>query len=121
MSILAEVFSAGTSVTVDVAVLGLMIGTLIPIVTRVITNSNASSSLKSIVNLVLSVLAGGAAALLQANGTLTLVELITAMGAVFLSSGVSYSHLWKPTGVTEAIGNKTASFGIGGSTSESGV
>lgn len=105
---------ANTVIQVDMAVLAFLAGTVIPLLTAVVTRSQATSGLKAVVNLVLSMAAGGVAFLVANNGQGGVLELIASIVAVYLASGVSYQNLWKPTGVTNATSSATNRFGLGG-------
>lgn len=104
---------ANSVIELDVTVLAFLAGTVIPLLTALITKLRASSGVKAVCNLVLSVIAGGVAHLIANEGASTWMELVTAMVAVYLASGVSYQNLWKPTGVTLKIGETTSTKGIG--------
>lgn len=108
-----DVDLANTVVQVDTTVLAFLAGTVIPLLTALVTKMNSSSGVKAVVNLVLSMAAGGVAYLVAHDGTGSVLDLIAAMVAVYLASGVSYQNLWKPTGVTLATGSATRDFGLG--------
>ena len=105
---------ANTILEVDLTVLAFGAGTVIPLLTAVVTKMNSSSGVKATANLVLSVIAGGVAHLVTNEGSSTILELITAMAMVYLGSGVSYQNFWKPTGTSLAVQRKTAAIGVGG-------
>lgn len=88
-------------------------GTIIPLLTGLVTKFQASSQVKAVVNLVLSILAGGVSYLIENDGSGTWMELVTAMVAVYLASGVSYTNLWKPTGAATKVQNVIPMKGIG--------
>ena len=101
-------------IQVDVVLLNFLVGSLIPLLTALFTKVNASSGLKSTVNLVLSLVTGTAGYLLLHDGAATVVALATHAITAYLGSGVSYQNLWKPTGVAPAIQASTADVGVGG-------
>lgn len=102
-----------TVIQVDVTVLAFLAGTVIPLLTALVTKLQASSRVKAIVNLVLSLLAGSVAHLVAHDGQSNWMNLVTAMVAVYLASGVSYQNFWKPTGTSVAVQEKTSSVGLG--------
>lgn len=109
----AVLVNPSTVVKVSPLVLAFVIGSVVPLVTAVAARLKASSPVKALLNLVLCI-AGGVLAAFQANpGGLTWLQIAQAVIATYLASGVTYSHLWKPTGVAPAIQRATRSVGIG--------
>lgn len=104
---------ANTVIQVDMAVLAFLAGTVIPLLTALLTKLEASSGVKAVSNLVLSMAAGGVAYLVTNDGSGDLLELISAAVAVYLTSGVTYQNLWKPTGATLKLASSTANTGLG--------
>jgi hypothetical protein len=99
---------------IDAALLALLIGTVIPVVVALLAKWSASSRVKALLNLVLSIGGGVLVAFQQAGSRgVTLYEIIACAGATFLASGVAHEHFWKPTGVTAKVGTATANFGVG--------
>jgi hypothetical protein len=86
---------------------------LIPLAVAALTKSGASSTVKAVLNLGLTVATGVCACVIQAKGSVTLGQITTAVMAAFTGSGLSYQHLWKPTGVAASVSNSTPDFGIG--------
>ena len=102
-------------VQVDVVLLNFLVGSLIPLVTALLTRFNASSAAKTAVNVTTSLLAGTGGYLLLHDGKASVVALATHAIAAFLASGVTYQNVWKPTMTTQRLGYKTQNFGVGGS------
>lgn len=98
---------------VDVTLLTFVLGSLVPLLTAVLTKVRASSGVKAIVNVLLSVVTGTASYWLLHDGKSTLVGLATAAITAYLASGVTYEHLWKPTNVAPSLHKNTAEFGVG--------
>jgi hypothetical protein len=99
---------------IDAALLTLLLGTVIPILVALVTKVSASSRLKAILNLVLSVAAGVLTAFTQAGARgVTLYEILTLAGATFVTSGVVHTTLWKPTGVAAGAANVAPTVGLG--------
>lgn len=102
-------------IQVDVTVLAFVSGSLVPLLTALVTKLNAGSRLKALVNLGLSIVAGVVAYLVTVDGSTTVLGLLTAVISTYLASGVTYSNLWKPTGAAPALQSATADTGIGAS------
>lgn len=98
---------------IDVTVLAFISGTLIPLAVGLLTKLRASSQVKASLNLVLTVVAGLAAAFTQAHGSLSAGQVVTAVVTTYLASGVTYDHLWEPLGVAQAVQKVAPSLGIG--------
>lgn len=100
-------------IQVDVTVLTFLAGTIVPLLTAVITKLRAPSHLKSIVNLAISALAGVVAYGIAHEGAFDVMGLVSAGVTTYLASGVSYQNLWKPTGAALAVQKATAGIGLG--------
>jgi len=100
-------------VQVDVTMLTFLAGSLVPLLTGVLSKIDASSKVKSILNLGLSLVSGLLAYGLAHSGGFDLAGATTAMISTYLASGVSYQNLWKPTGAAPAIQEATANVGVG--------
>lgn len=105
------------TIHVDAALLVFLAGSLMPLLTALLTKLDASSKVKAILNLVLSIAAGVLAAFIAAGDAgLSVLQMLTAGITAYLSSQVTYSGLWRPTGTTARIGTSTSGFGLGGTT-----
>lgn len=107
-------------VQVDVTVLNFIVGALVPLLVAVLSKVNASSGLKAVLNLGLSILAGVASTLLLTDGETTFLGIATSAITVYLASGVTYQNLWKPTAVAPAVAEKTSGFGLGSNSAVAG-
>lgn len=87
-------------------------GVLVPILVGLLTKLNAAASLKSILNAALAAVTGALSAG-QAVGGWSFKIFIISWGTTFAVSIASYYGLWKPTGVTGAVQEKTATVGVG--------
>lgn len=112
---------ANIAIQVDTTVLAFLAGTVVPLLVALVTKLESSSRIKAVANLVLSMVTGGIAYLVAHEGDGNVLDLIAAMIAVYLASGVAHHNLWKPTGVTNATQRKTASVGVGNSSRETGA
>lgn len=111
-TLLVIAVAVSSRIEVDVVLLSLVIGTILPVITRLVSHSNASSKTLATVNLVLSLAGAGVSYLLVNNGSAPWSEIVAAVGAAYLASGSTYSHFWKPVGITDAIDVKVRG-GIG--------
>lgn len=87
----------------DIATLSLLAGTVIPLLVGLVVKLNTSSRVKAILNLVLSITAGGVSFLVANSGKARWQELVLAMIEAYIASGVSYQNLWKPTGAAKVV------------------
>ena len=102
-----------TVIDVDVAALAMVAGTVIPLLTGLLTKLSASSRVKAVVAFVLAVAAGMTAELQMGQGKSTVAALVVAGLAAYTTSGVSYTNLWKPLGTADAFANVIPSYGLG--------
>jgi hypothetical protein len=102
-------------VQIDVQVLSILAGVVIPILVGVITKLHASRTVKAILNFGLSATAGGVAAALAADppGSVHLREWVLNIAVAWVVSVATYYGLWKPTGAAGAVQTATAGFGVG--------
>lgn len=108
-------------VTIDVATISFVAGTLIPILVALVTRQSASPGIKAAVNLLLSIVAGALSAVVaSATGEVATLEVgsfVTSIGTAWITSIATHYGLLKPTGVTGTAGvvqRNTANVGIGG-------
>lgn len=97
----------------NVAVLTLLAGTVVPFVVGLITKTSASPQFKSVANAVLSAIAGALAVAIDADGKVMLVTLLTAALTTFVASNATYQGLWKPSGAALVVANITGNHGLG--------
>lgn len=102
-----------TVLQVDLVTLSFVAGSVVPLLVAVAAKLNASSSVKSVLNVVLSIVAGLVATMIEAGGSIELHKLLSAGITTYLASGVAYQNLWKPTGVTGSVQERTKGIGIG--------
>lgn len=105
-----------TVVRLDSNTLAAVFGVFASLVVGLLTKYHASSTVKAVVNLLVSGIGGVIAAYTQ-DGFFE-ADLKTIVGAVLTAWVVSiatYLGFWKQTGVTEVVQDKTRNFGIGGS------
>lgn len=104
---------AVVELAVDVGALKFVAGTVVPLLVGLLAKRNASASVKAILNLGLSAIAGALATVIQANGHLDVGAFVTGMGVTWLTSIVSYYGLWKPTGTADRVQELAPNVGIG--------
>jgi len=106
-------------VKLDVGFLAIVAGTFIPIVVALVTKWKTSSGVKAVVNGLLAAVAGAVAVATQANGVVNVRNTVGAIALAWLTSVATYYGLWKPTGIANAVGEKTQNVGIG--SNQSGI
>lgn len=104
---------AVTIVQIDVVALNFVAGTVVPLLTALVTTRLANPGLKAVVTLLLSALAGGLVVALEANGTVELETWVVSIGTTWLMSIASYYGLWKPTATAPKIQAATPNIGLG--------
>lgn len=109
----SDTVSGDTVLTIDTVTLSFLVGSLMPLLTALATKLNASSGLKGIVNMVLSIAGGVLAAFVTADGSLTLYQVSAAAIATYLSAQTVYTGLLRPLGAPQAIQNATPNAGLG--------
>lgn len=99
-------------VSIDPILLTMLAGTVIPLVTALVTKSSLGSEYKAIISLVLSAIAGTA---IQINnttaGTFEWREALAATATTAAFSIAAYVGIWKP--VTNVNSNMAPGFGLG--------
>jgi len=107
-----------TAVHLDIGLINTLTGFVIPLVVGLVTHAKAPRWLKSVMNALLSAIAGGLAVALSANGTVQLSTWLVSIAQTFVISVATYYGLWKPSGVAPAVQSASANFGIGGPASD---
>lgn len=111
--IAADVPGLNSVLQLDVVTVTFILGTVIPLLTGLITKAKTSPGVKAAVNLVLSIAAGVGAAIVQVKGSITVGQIITAISTTYIASGSTYSHLWKPSGAVDKVAAIAPDTGIG--------
>lgn len=109
--LLAQV--SATTITLDPFIVALIGGTLIPIVTGLVTKLEASSGVKAGVALVLSAVVGVLGSIVSSNGTFDWKIAVLAAGAAFATNVTTYLGVHKAIGSTGAPLGATATAGFG--------
>lgn len=100
-------------IQVDVTAVAFIAGTIIPLLTALLTKARASSRVKSACTLVLSLATGVTAYLTLHDGRTTWQGLVTAAVGVYLAAGTTYQNAWKPLGTAAAVANLAPDAGLG--------
>lgn len=99
---------------IDVSILNILVGTIIPILVGIVAKKVAHAGLKASLNASLSVASAVLISGIENGGTLgTWQELAGAAVLTFVVSISAYYGFWKPTGTAEIVQDKTANFGLG--------
>jgi Ni,Fe-hydrogenase III small subunit len=98
-------------VIVDVSVLQLLVATVLPIVVGVVTQKVAHSGVKAVALLFLSGVTSAVGAAISAGGVFDQATVVQAL-VNFVVAVATYYGLWHPTGVTEAVQDKTPCIGF---------
>lgn len=95
---------------IDVAILSIVVGTIIPILVGIITTKLESSKTKGLLLLTLSAVSGLATTAIAGNGIFT-KESVIAAAVAYVTGVASYYGVYKPTGVSdyaqEKLGRKS--------------
>lgn len=93
---------------VDLQLAQLVAGTVLPLLTGVVTKRLAGGHVKAVVLLALSAAAGFVEQLIAAGGVFTLQTFIGSFVVTFVLSVAAHFGLYKPTGVSDAVARKAA-------------
>jgi len=106
--------NADSVLVLDAQIVVIVTALVIPFAVSLITKIHAPSWLKAVLAAVLSIVSGVIAVGTQMDGT-ALISKATVVAAViaWITQGTAYARLLKPAGVTDAIENRTAGFGLG--------
>ncbi len=114
LALLADVAPATTTISLDPFIVALIGGTLIPILTGIVTKLEAGNGIKSVVALVLSVAVGALSAIVNGGGTFDWKLLVAAAAAAFAMNVTSYLGLHTTIGSDQPwLSKATANFGLG--------
>ncbi len=98
----------------DIQMLSIIGGAIIPILVGIVTKMSASSGLKAVVNFLLSAVAGAVAVAIEHEGAVNVEEWVVGIGMTWVISVATHYGLWKPTGASSTVQASTAGFGLGG-------
>lgn len=90
------------------------IGLAVPMLVAVLAKANVPTSVKVVLNLALTAVAGAAGALIGADGSsFDLNGFASAWLAAFVASTGAYHTVYKPSGATDNLNVITGNFGVG--------
>jgi hypothetical protein len=92
-------------IVLDVVLLSILIGTVLPIVVGIVTTKVESRKLKGALLIGLATIAGVLTTALNGDGVITKETLIAAAVSYVTATAAHYG-VWKPQGVTEIIQTK---------------
>ena len=95
--------------------LSLLIGTVIPGVTSIVTNGGASTKLKALITAGLAAVTGALTSILTTtpHGTAQWEQIIATMLVAWIAAAAAYSFGWKVSGATSRLETATRTFGFG--------
>lgn len=95
-----------STITLEPWVVAIIIGTITPLITGLITKLSASSGLKALVNLVL-VAVGTVLNLIVTNGGVFVVrDALVLFACTFVANVASYAGVWAPVGAKNILPDK---------------
>lgn len=92
-------------IVLDVALLSILVGTLLPILVGIVTTKVESRKLKGVLLIALSTVGGVLTTAIAGNGVITKQTVIAALVA-YATAVASHYGVWKPQGVTELVQTK---------------
>lgn len=101
------------TLALDVHVLTLLSGTIVPILVGLVTKRFVDSSVKLGLNAALSAIAGGLTVAIAAEGKVDAADWLTGMLTAFGVSMATYHGFLKPTHIASAIERIAPDFGVG--------
>lgn len=100
-------------VHLDIGILTFIVATLIPILTALITKVNASSTVKAVTTLTLTVIAAAVQLAIEANGVVNLRSFLGNLAVTWLIAITTYYGLLKPTTVAQKFAGVAPNKGLG--------
>lgn len=100
--------------TLDVRQIAIIASLAVPLLVNLASKKSASDGLKAVLNIVGSALVSALA--LWVNPTdqpVTIWLFVNTFLAALVASFVAYKAVWKPTGISGTVAEKTADFGVG--------
>lgn len=90
---------------VDVAVLSILVGTILPIIVGVVTKQMSSSTVKAVILMFLSAVTGLVNGAINAGGLFT-QEAVIGAGLAWITAVATYMGFLKPSGASDKISAK---------------
>lgn len=112
--VLAQLTDTATVITLDPFVVSVLAGTIIPVITGVVTKLEAASGVKAIVALVLSAVVGILTPIVNQGGTFDWKIALLSFAAAFATNLTTYLGMWKAIGQPyPPLAKATENFGFG--------
>lgn len=99
-------------VQLNVVLLTLAVGSVIPWLTALLVKDKAPAWLKALLNAALASIAGGVTLAIHTNGKVVLGQWAAGIAASFIASVIAYHGLWNPTGLLDKFVVLLARMGI---------
>jgi len=112
LDLLAEVSTVEEKAVVNVSILTVIVGVLIPLLTALITKANASAAVKAITTLGLTILATALQDVIDVNGVVNTKTFLTSFVTTFAVAILSYYGFTKHVG-TPAVRDISPTHGLG--------
>lgn len=113
LALLSEVSTVEEKVHLDIGILTFIVATAIPILTALITKANASSAVKAITTLTLTVIASAVQYAIDVNGVVNLRSFLGNLAVTWIIAIAVYYGLLKPTTTTEKFAAVAPNKGVG--------
>lgn len=110
--LISEASTVEQKVHLDVGILTVIVGTFIPILTALITKARASSAVKALTTLTLTVLAAWLQLIIDANGVVNLRTFLANLVVTYIVAVATYYGLTRHV-VTPAVKDVVPEHGIG--------
>lgn len=112
---IAIIIIAAATVSVTSLLWSLLIGTVLPGLTALITHESASARIKALLTALFAGVTGALAGFLitPPHGWVEWQQVVSAIAVAWITAIISYVGGWKPTGASVYVARKTARFGLG--------
>ena len=100
-------------IELDVELLTILSGVVIPLVVGLVTKKATSASFKLVVNMTASAVIGGITTAISTGGAVELRKWVVGMVVTWAMSLMSYYGLWKPSGVAGIVQDVAPEMGLG--------
>lgn len=97
----------------DMPAIAVALGVVLPLVTGFITKAKAPSWVKSVVNALLSSIAGALIVVVHNGGHVNVGQVVVGVAETWGASIVAHAGFWAPTGTAAKVQNIAAEFGFG--------
>lgn len=95
-----------STVTLEPWVVAILVGTVTPLITGLLTKLSAASGVKVLVNVVLVALGTVLNLIITNNGTFVVRDVIVLFACTFVANVASYAGVWAPVGLKNPLPEK---------------